>query len=175
MGQGWWSKPQTAKRRIKMTGIIDKLRSAIESIEAQYHRLIILVNCEDAGIQNVLSMVNSDRGIKPLNLNLELSSRLLEFSIKQRPLKVAEIMADLIEALPSPVVFDKLDILFDPSLQTDPLALLQSLSRSKTIIAFWSGSLKDNKLYYAEPGYPEYRSYPVQDFVAIDAKPQGSF
>lgn len=158
-----------------MTGIIDKLRSAIESIEAQYHRLIILVNCEDAGIQNVLSMVNSDRGIKPLNLNLELSSRLLEFSIKQRPLKVAEIMADLIEALPSPVLLDKLDILFEPSLQTDPLALLQSLSRSKTIIAFWSGSLKDKKLYYAEPGYPEYRSYHVQDFVAIDTKPQESF
>jgi hypothetical protein len=113
--------------------------------------------------------------VKPVYLNLELSARLLEYSIKQRPLKVAEIMADLIEALPSPVVFDKLDILFDPSLQTDPLALLQSLSKSKTIIAFLSGSLKDNKLYYAEPGYPEYRSYPVQDFVAINAKPQESF
>jgi hypothetical protein len=158
-----------------MTEIIDNLRSAIESIDMQYHRLIILVNCEDAGKQDVLSMVNSNPEVKPLNLNLELSSRLLEFSIKQRPLKVAEIMADLIEVLPSPVVFDKLDILFDPSLQTDPLALLQSLSRSKTIIAFWSGSLKDNKLSYAEPGYPEYRSYPVQDFVAINAKPQESF
>lgn len=84
-------------------------------------------------------------------------------------------MADLIEALPSPVLIDKLDILFEPSLQTDPLALLQSLSRSKTIIAIWSGSLNDNKLYYAEHGYPEYRSYYVQDFVAIDAQPQESF
>lgn len=158
-----------------MTEILDKLRSSFESIETQYHRLIILVNCEDAGKQDVLSMVNSDPEVKPLNLNLELSSRLLEFSIKQRPLKVAEIMEDLIKAMPSPILLDKLDILFDPSLQTDPLALLQSLSRSKTIIAFWSGSLKDNKLYYAEPGYPEYRSYSVQDFVAIDAKPQESF
>lgn len=158
-----------------MTEIIDKLRSAIESIETQYHRLIILVNCEGASKLDVLDMLKSNPGVTPLNLNLELSSRLLEFSIKQRPLKVAEIMADLIEALPSPVVFDKLDILFDPPLLTDPLALLQSLSRSKTIIAFWSGSLKEHKLFYAEPGYPEYRSYPVQDFVAIDAKPQESF
>ncbi len=158
-----------------MTGIIDKLRSAIESIEAQYHRLIILVNCEDAGIQNVLSMVNSDRGIKPLNLNLELSSRLLEFSIKQRPLKVTEIMTEIVEPLSSPVILDKLDILFEPSLQTDPLALLKSLSRNKTIIAFWTGTMKDNKLYYADPGYPEYKSYPIEDFVAIDAKPQECF
>jgi hypothetical protein len=133
------------------------------------------VNCDDSSKQEIRDILQEDHEVIPVNLNLELSSRLLEYSIKQRPLKVAEIMADLIEALPSPVVFDKLDILFDPSLQTDPLALLQSLSRSKTIIAFWSGSLKDNKLYYAEPGYPEYRSYSVQDFVAIDAKPQESF
>lgn len=158
-----------------MTEILDKLRISIESIETQYHRLIILVNCDDSSKQEIMDILKEDRDVRPVNLNLELSARLLEYSIKQRPLKVAEIMADLIEALPSPVVFDKLDILFDPSLQTDPLALLQSLSRSKTIIAFWSGSLKDNKLSYAEPGYPEYRSYPVQDFVAINAKPQESF
>lgn len=158
-----------------MTEIIDKLRSAIESIEAQYHCLIILVNCEDVGKQGVLDMLEYSREIKPINLNLDLSSRLLEFSIKQRPLKVAEIMTEIVEPLSSPVLFDKLDILFEPSLQTDPLALLKSLSRNKTIIAFWSGSLKDSKLFYAEPGYPEYRSYPVQDFVAIDAKPQESF
>lgn len=158
-----------------MTEIIDKLRSAIESIEAQYHCLIILVNCEDVCKQGVLDMLEYSREIKPINLNLDLSSRLLEFSIKQRPLKVAEIMTEIVEPLSSPVLFDKLDILFEPSLQTDPLALLKSLSRNKTIIAFWSGSLKDSKLFYAEPGYPEYRSYPVLDFVAINAKPQESF
>ena len=175
MGQGWWSKPKTTERRFEMNEILDKLTTALQSIDSQYHRLIILVNCDDSSKQEIRDILKEDHEVIPVNLNLELSSRLLEYSIKQRPLKVAEIMTDLIEALPSPVVFDKLDILFDPSLQTDPLALLQSLSRSKTIIAFWSGSLKDNKLFYAEPGYPEYRSYPVQDFVAIDAKPQESF
>lgn len=158
-----------------MNEILDKLTTALQSIDSQYHRLIILVNCDDSSKQEIRDILQEDHEVIPVNLNLELSSRLLEYSIKQRPLKVAEIMADLIEALPSPVVFDKLDILFDPSLQTDPLALLQSLSRSKTIIAFWTDTMQDNKLFYAEPGYPEYRSYPIQDFVAIDAKPQESF
>lgn len=175
MGQGWWSKPQTTKRRIEMTEIIDKLRSALQSIETQYHRLIILVNCEEACKQDVLNMLESSSEIKPINLNLELSSRLLEFSIKQRPLKVAEIMEGLMEARPSPVLFDKLDILFEPSLRTDSLALLKSLSRNRTIIAFWTGTMKDNKLYYADPGYTEYKSYPIEDFVAIDRKPQDNF
>jgi len=158
-----------------MTDILDKLRISLESIETQYHRLIILINCEGAVKQEVLDMLESSRDIKPLNLNLELSSRLLEVSIKQRPLKVAENMEDLIKAMPSPVLLDRLDILFEPSLQTDSLALLKSLSRNKTIIAFWTGTMKDNKLYYADPGYPEYKSNPVEDFVAIDAKPQESF
>lgn len=158
-----------------MTEILNKLKSALQTIESQYHRLIILVNCVDSSKQEIMDFLKEDRDVKPVNLNLQLSSSLLEYSIKQRPLKVAEITAEMIEALSSPVLFDKLDILFEPSLQTDPLALLQSLSRSKTIIAFWSGSLKDKKLYYAEPGYPEYRSYHVQDFVAIDTKPQESF
>jgi len=158
-----------------MTDIQVKLKSALESIESRYYRLIILINCEGTGKQEVLDMLESRRDIKPLNLNLELSYRLLEYSIKQRPLKVAEIMEELMEARPSPVFIDKLDILFELTLRTDPLALLKSLSRNKTIIAFWSGSLKDSKLYYSEPGYPEYKSYPVEDFVAIDSKPQECF
>jgi hypothetical protein len=158
-----------------MTEILDKINTSLHSIESQYHRLIILVNCEEAGKQDVLDKLASGRDIKQINLNLELSSRLLEYSIKQRPLKATEITTEIIEHLSSPVLLDKLNILFEPSLQTDPLALLKSLSRNKTIIAFWSGSLKDNKLFYAEPGYPEYRSYPVQDFVAIDTKPQDNF
>ena len=158
-----------------MTEILDKINTSLHSIESQYHRLIILVNCEEAGKQDVLDKLASGRDIKQINLNLELSSRLLEFSIKQRPLKVTEIMTEIVEPLSSPVILDKLDILFEPSLQTDPLALLKSLSRNKTIIAFWTGTMKDNKLYYADPGYPEYKSYPIEDFVAIDAKPQECF
>ena len=158
-----------------MTEILDKINTSLHSIESQYHRLIILVNCEEAGKQVVLDKLASGREIKQINLNLELSSRLLEYSIKQRPLKVTEITTEIMEHLSSPVLLDKLDILFDPSLQTDPLALLKSLSRNKIIIALWSGSLNDNKLYYSEPGFPEYKSYPVEDFVAIDAKPQESF
>ncbi|MDD2297224.1 MAG: BREX-3 system P-loop-containing protein BrxF, partial [Sphaerochaetaceae bacterium] len=91
-----------------MTEILDKLDTSLQSIDSQYHRLIILVNCEDSSKQDILGLMKENHEVKPVYLNLELSARLLEYSIKQRPLKVAEIMADLIEALPSPVVFDKL-------------------------------------------------------------------
>lgn len=158
-----------------MTEILDKLSAVLQSIESQYHRLIVLVNCENEQKLEIMGVLGGSDSKAPVNVNLALSASLIEYSIKQRPLKVAEIMTNLVNESPSPVLLDKLDILFDPSLQTDPLAMLQSLSKSKTIIAFLEGNLKDNKLYYAEPGYLEYRSYPVQDFVAIDVKPQESF
>jgi len=158
-----------------MTEILDKLKSALQSIESQYHRLIILVNSDDASNQYLMQMLISEQEARPINLNLELSSRLLEYSIKHRPLKVTELLEEIVQDTPSPVLLDRIDILFEPSLQTDPLAILKALSRSKTIVAFWNGALSDNKLYYAERAYPEYKSYPVQDFVAIDAQPQENF
>ena len=158
-----------------MTEILDRLNSALQSIESQYHRLIIIVNCDDAIKPDLMRKLISEREVRPLNLNLELTSRLLEYSNKQRPLKVSELLEEIVQDTPSPVMLDRIDVLFEPSLQTDPLTILKALSRSKTIIAFWNGALKENKLYYAEPAHPEYKSYPVHEFVAIDAQPQESF
>jgi len=155
-----------------MTDILEKFKTALQSIGDQYHRLIILVNCEERGKQEIVRLLKEDRNAESLNLNLELATRLLEYSIKQRPLKITEIMEDLIGGVSAFTLLDRIDILFEPSLKIDTLSLLLSLSRNKTIVAFWNGSLKENRLYYAEPGYPEYKSYPVHDFVAIDAQPQ---
>ncbi|MDD3535029.1 MAG: BREX-3 system P-loop-containing protein BrxF [Candidatus Cloacimonetes bacterium] len=155
-----------------MTDILEKFKTALQSTGDQYHRLIILVNCEERGEQEIVRLLKEDRNAESLNLNLELATRLLEYSIKQRPLKITEIMEGLVGGTPFPALLDHIDILFEPSLKTDTLSLLLSLSKSKTIVVFWWGALKENKLYYAEPGYPEYKSYPVHDFVAIDAQPQ---
>lgn len=158
-----------------MTDILEKLNTALRTINAQYHQLILLVNCEEHSKQEIVRLLKEDRNAKPLNLNLELSTRLFDYSTKQRPLKITEIMEEIIGGTSSPALLDRIDILFEPSLQTDALSLLLSLSRNKSIVVFWQGVLKENRLYYAEPGYPEYKSYPVQDFVAIDAQPPDSF
>jgi len=47
-------------------------------------------------------------------------------------------------------------ILFDASLEVEPLRLLQVSSRNRTVIASWNGSFQDGTLTYAEPGHPEF-------------------
>ena len=70
---------------------------------------------------------------------------------------VDRFFKDLITATPGDVVFlDNLEILFDTSLEIDPLRLLRFTSRNRTIVASWNGTFQDGSLTYAEPGHPEF-------------------
>jgi len=85
-------------------------------------------------------------------------------------LKVSEIMAEIATTGQDGVILDRTEIMFDTSLQLDPLGLLKSLSRDKVMITMWSGSISNSRLYYAEPSHPEYKSYPIDDIIVIDVK-----
>ena len=63
------------------------------------------------------------------------------------------------------ILLDNIEILFDVALKQDPLRLLQGLSRNKTIIASWNGSIDKDSLTYAVPGHPEYRRYSSRDLL----------
>jgi hypothetical protein len=69
------------------------------------------------------------------------------------------------EATGELVLLDNIEILFDVHLKQDPLRLLQGLSRNKTVVAAWNGSIVDGHMTYAVPDHPEYRRYPIRDFL----------
>ena len=60
--------------------------------------------------------------------------------------------------------------LFDVALKQDPLRLLQGLSRNRTVVATWSGSIEDGHLVYAGPHHPEYRRYAVGDLLVANTE-----
>ena len=57
------------------------------------------------------------------------------------------------------VLLDNIEILFDTALKQDPLRLLQGVSRNRTIVAAWNGTLENGYLIYAAPEHPEHRRY----------------
>jgi hypothetical protein len=60
---------------------------------------------------------------------------------KQRALRVARIVDDIVqEQAADTVLLDNIEMLFHPDLKQDPLRLLQSLSRNRTIVATWRGA-----------------------------------
>lgn len=71
------------------------------------------------------------------------------------------------------VLLDNIELLFATELAQNPLKLLQSLSRNRTIVAAWPGNFDGATLTYAEPGHPEARRYPTPQAVIVRAGKAG--
>ena len=145
----------------------DKIKRSIQAAKGLYHRLVLLVGESGSGKTNVLRDIAEEFGAPVINVNLALSGELLELTTKQRSLRLPGILNQVADQIQSPMVLDNLEILFDKDLQQDPLRLLQSISRNRTLVASWNGSISSGRLLYAEPGHPEYRSYDTVDALIV--------
>ena len=151
-----------------MAGIVhEKIRQSLQASEGLYHRLVLLVGETGSGKTGVLRDVAEELGTSVININLALAGELLELTAKQRSLRLPDILDRIAARDRSPVVLDNLEILFDKDLKQDPLRLLQSLSRNRTVLASWSGIVNSGRLLYAETGHPEYRSYESVDALIV--------
>jgi hypothetical protein len=145
----------------------------LEQAAGLYYRLVLVVAPRGAGKTVALQEVAARTGVLVMNVNLELSRRMLELTERQRSLRVPRLLEEITgQANAALVVLDNLEILFDDALKLDPLRLLQGLSRHHTVVAAWNGFIEGNYMTYAVPGHPEYRRYPVGDFLV--AHPEGS-
>jgi hypothetical protein len=147
--------------------IHNKIRRSIQAAEGMYHRLVLVVGETGSGKTGILRELAEEFGSSVINVNLALSSELLELTARQRSIRLPDILDQIVEHAQSPVVLDNLEILFDKDLQLDPLRLLQSISRNRTVVASWNGIVHSGRLLYAEIGHPEYRSYDSVDALIV--------
>lgn len=148
--------------------IKDKLKNAMKTTEDLYCRLVLLVGKVGSGKSGVLRDVAEEFGTSIINVNLELSSELLELTTRQRSLKLPEILDQITDKSRSPVILDNLEVLFDMGLRQDPLRLLERISRNRTVVASWNGQIVAQRLLYAQMGHPEYRAYDSFDALTVE-------
>lgn len=147
--------------------VIEKTGQAL----MMYHRLVLVVGSSGVGKTKVLEEISLRIAAPLVNVNLELSRRMLDLTERQRLLELPRILSEIVDAVASNqdvVLLDNIEILFDVSLRRDPLGLLQQISRYKTVVASWNGRIDDGYLIYAIPGHPEYRRYPIRDFLFVE-------
>ena len=138
----------------------------IDEARGLYHRLVLVVAPAGAGKTAALRDVRRRLGAPLLNANLELSLRMLELTERQRVLQLPRIFAELVgEAGADVVLLDNIEILFDVSLKQDPLRLLQGVSRNKTLVVAWNGTVEHGRLTYAAPGHPEFHECPTEGLL----------
>ena len=149
--------------------LADTVVRRIADATGLYHRLVLLVAPSGAGKTAVLQEVHERIAAPLINVNLELSRRMLDCNERQRALQSLRLISDIVgESAGDVVLLDNIEILFDVSLKQDPLRLLQGISRNKTVVAAWSGSVNDEHMIYAIPGHPEYKLYSLRDLLVVN-------
>ncbi|WP_322488569.1 BREX-3 system P-loop-containing protein BrxF [Chloroflexus sp.] len=152
--------------------VADQVLRAIDQVRERYYRLIVIVGPAGSGKTSALQAVSALTSAPMINVNLELSRRLLNLTERQRAIHLPRILGDIVqETAAELVLLDNIELLFDVHLHVDPLRLLQRLARNRTVVATWNGTVGPNGLTYAVPGHPEYRRYPTGDLVIVEAKP----
>ena len=144
----------------------DQILRMARGLDELYHRLILVVAPSGAGKTTALLKVHERTGKPVMNVNLELSSLMLGLTQRQRALQTPRLLQRLVDKnSDNMILLDNIELLFDVNLKQDPLRLLQGLSRNKRVVASWNGAVRDGFLTYAVPDHPEYRRYPMHDFL----------
>jgi len=151
-----------------MSEVVQQLEQAIHQVASQYYRLVILVGMPASGKTTALQSLARKLGCQLVNVNLELSKKMLELTRTQRSRQAERLLREVIAAVPGDVVLlDNLEILFDTALELQPFRLLQVINRNRTIVASWNGSFQSGTLIYAEPGHPEFQQIKQPEAVVI--------
>ena len=147
-----------------------RISQAVASAPQLYHRLVLVVGPALSGKTVALRHLHDKHSWPLLNMNLLLSERLLDLTARRRALRVARIVDDIVDEQDAdPVILDNIEMLFHPDLKQDPLRLLQSLSRKRTVVATWRGDLQGSSLTYASPDHPEYRRFEDPEALIVQA------
>lgn len=156
----------------RAAGFAEEVLAKIPDVRPLRHRLVLVVGGRDSGKTLCLREIGERTDTSELaNVGIELSRRLLDLTERERPLRVEELLRKIVAGTSDPALLDNLEVLFEPGLQVDPLALLQSLSRDQTVVAAWPGTVSAGQLHYAEPGLPEHRRYPVAQLAIVALDP----
>jgi ABC-type thiamine transport system ATPase subunit len=149
-----------------------RIAKVVDDVRAGYERLVLVVGPTGSGKSTALRRAADEHKWATINLGLNLAELMLELPVQQRPARALELVRGLLDERESDVVcLDNIELLFEPSLQLDPLGLLQSLSRQKTLVVAWPGGIVGDedspRLVHAERPHPEYREYPGRGLVLL--------
>lgn len=150
--------------------MISKLNRLIGELDDLNSKLILLVGPIRSGKTQLLRQLGSKVHIEPLNVSLELGRLLAATPNNERGFSVGALMREIAdkERIEAPLLLDNLEVLFEPSLQINPLDLVRRLAHSRRVVAVWPGELRGDRLIYADMSHPEHRDYSQDGVVVLE-------
>ncbi|EKS7794012.1 BREX-3 system P-loop-containing protein BrxF [Edwardsiella piscicida] len=144
--------------------LLKEANAALLRMSDQSSALVLVVNSTEQAIR---SAQLSER-MALFELSEQLCEHLLPLSRGDRSRKAPDILTQMLNCITSEVVWmDRIQALFEPSLELDPLRQLQELARIKPIIAIWPGQITEQFLTFSVPGRADYQSYTANELANL--------
>lgn len=150
--------------------MLARLEQLATEIGALHSKLILLVGAPHTGKTALLAAFAGRVEASTLNVGSELGRRLAVIPQKQRHLQAGTVLRELADehAKGDLLLMDNIELLFDTTLQLNPLDLLKRHAHSRRVVAVWPGELRDGRLAYADMGHSEHRVYATDGVVALE-------
>ena len=131
------------------------------------NKLLVLIGSRQSGKTALLEALAKKKHGAVLNVGAELGKRLAGLPQRQRPLQTLAFLRELADqhASDNLLLLDNIELLFERSLQLDPLDLLKRYAHAGRVVAVWPGEMQDGRLTYAEIGHPEHWDYGLAGVV----------
>jgi len=150
--------------------MLARLEQLATEIGALHSKLILLVGAPHTGKTALLAAFAGRVEARTLNVGSQLGRRLAAIPLKQRHLQAGTALRELADekAMGDLLLMDNIELLFDVTLQLNPLDMLKRHAHSRRVVAVWPGSMREARLIYADIGHPEYRDYVADGFVPLE-------
>jgi replication-associated recombination protein RarA len=147
--------------------VFETLDRLVNEVGALHSKLILLIGAPGTGKTALLRALAKSRNLTPLCIGSVLGSRLAAIPQRQRHLQVPIILRELADqhARGDLLLVDNIELLFDRTLQLDPIDLLKRHAHARRVVAVWPGEFNDGRLTYAVMGHPEYQDYGINGLV----------
>jgi hypothetical protein len=154
--------------------MLGRLQRTVEEIAPLHTKLILLVGPPRCGKTALLQALAERTQTPILSVGDELGRRLAVVPKKHRQLEAGKVLREIADQRTNGdlLLVDNIELLFDASLQLNPLDLLKRQAHARRVVAVWPGELRQGgspRLTYAEMGHPEYRDYALEGIVTFEA------
>jgi hypothetical protein len=153
-----------------------RLIDTIRTVAADRHKLVILLGVFNTGKTALLKDVASEINGKYVNLNLELTERLLTLPRRQykdgvTAHKLIDVLCDELSPNQEPLLIDNIEILFSPELgKLNPIDTFKRMSRQRPIVLALPARRVGNSAEYSTLGQADYLKMALDEFTWLEMK-----
>ena len=101
---------------------------------------------------------------EPRSFSKPLAEALLACKPNRRSMELEQIFNNVLDTLPDGAVIKDIDVMFNPDYKVDVLKILMASRKRKRYSVIWPGRCEEGKMIYSEEGFPDYKTYNIENY-----------